>query len=205
MRARRVSPRWLAAAILLALLLIPAGVAARERTGRREATATLRDTHGVAVGQVRLEDRGGDRTRVRVRVRAWGLSPGYHGFHIHAVGVCDPTAVDPATGRVTPFFSAGGHHNPAATSHPGHGGDLPVLFADQRGRAAAEAVTDRFGVRELLAGDGSAVIVHALPDNYANIPTRYTSAQADVPGPDADTLKTGDSGGRVFCGVVKGS
>lgn len=197
MRARRMSPRWLAAAVLLALVLVPAGVAAGERMGRRQAT--LRDTHGVAVGQVRLEDRGGGRTRVRVR--AWGLSPGYHGFHIHAVGVCDPNAVDPATGRVTPFFSAGGHHNPAATSHPAHSGDLPVLLADQRGRAAAEAVTDRFGVRELLAGDGSAVIVHALPDNYAHIPARYTSAGA--PGPDADTLKTGDSGGRVVCGVVK--
>jgi superoxide dismutase, Cu-Zn family len=201
MRVRRMSPRWLAAAVLLALVLVPVGVAASERMGRREATATLRDTHGTVVGQVRLEDRGGGRTRVRVR--ASGLSPGFHGFHLHAVGVCDPNAVDPATGRVTPFFSAGGHHNPAATSHPAHGGDLPVLFADQRGRAAAEAVTDRFGVRGLLAGDGSAVIVHALPDNYANIPTRYRSAQAGTPGPDADTLKTGDSGARVVCGVVK--
>ena len=200
MQLRRPSPRWLPAAVLLALLLIPAGVAASERMGRREATATLRDVHGVTVGQVRLEDRGG---RTRVRVRAWGLSTGFHGFHLHAVGVCDPNAVDPATGRVTPFLSAGGHHNPAATSHPAHGGDLPVLFADQRGRAAAEVVTDRFGVRELLAGDGSAVIVHAAPDNYANIPTRYQSAQGGAPGPDADTLKTGDSGGRVVCGVVK--
>lgn len=121
MRVRRMSPRWLAAAVLLALVL----------------------------------------------VRAWGLSLGFHGFRIHAVGVCDPNAVDPATGQVTPFFSAGGHHNPAATSHPTHGGDLPVLLADQRGQAAAEAVTDRFGVRELLAGDGSAVIVHALPDNWS--------------------------------------
>jgi Cu-Zn family superoxide dismutase len=47
------------------------------------------------------------------------------------------------------------------------------------------------------------VIVHALPDNYANIPTRYRSAQAGAPGPDADTLKAGDSGGRVVCGVVR--
>jgi Cu-Zn family superoxide dismutase len=200
MQLRRPSPRWLAAAVLLALVLVPAGVAASERMGRREATATLRDVHGVTVGQVRLEDRDG---RTRVRVRAWGLSTGFHGFHLHAVGVCDPNAVDPATGRVTSFLTAGGHHDPAATSHPAHGGDLPVLFADQRGRAEAEAVTDRFGVRELLAGDGSAVIVHALPDNYANIPTRYQSAQGGAPGPDADTLKTGDSGGRVVCGVVK--
>jgi superoxide dismutase, Cu-Zn family len=201
MGVRRLSPRWLAIAFLLALVLVPAGVAAGTTMGRREATSTLRDTAGAVVGQVRLEGRGGGRTLVRLR--AWGLRPGFHGFHIHAVGACDPNAVDPATGLVTPFFSAGGHHNPAATSHPAHGGDLPVLFADQDGQAAAETLTDRFGVRELLDGDGSAVIVHALPDNDANIPARYQSELASAPGPDADTLRTGDSGGRVVCGVVK--
>jgi superoxide dismutase, Cu-Zn family len=201
MAGRRISPRWLAAAVLLALVLVPAGVAAQDRLGRREATATLRDTQGSVVGRVELEDRG--RGRTLVRARAWGLGPGFHGFHIHAVGICDPDAVDPATGKVTPFFTAGGHHNPAATSHPAHGGDLPVLYADQRGRAAAEAVTDRFSVRELLLADGSAVIVHAMADNYGNIPTRYLSSLSGQPGPDADTLRTGDSGGRVVCGVVK--
>ena len=50
---------------------------------------------------------------------------------------------------------------------------------------------------ELFDGDGSALIVHALPDNYANIPSRYAAA------PDAMTLSTGDAGGRLACGVIQ--
>ena len=59
-------------------------------------------------------------------------------------------------------------------------------------------VTDRFRFQDLLLGDGSAVVVHARPDNYANIPTdRYD------PDPDATTLATGDAGDRIACGVVR--
>jgi superoxide dismutase, Cu-Zn family len=47
--------------------------------------------------------------------------------------------------------------------------------------------------------EGTAVMVHAGPDNFANIPERYAPN-----GPDADTLKTGDSGDRIACGVVGG-
>jgi Cu-Zn family superoxide dismutase len=41
-------------------------------------------------------------------------------------------------------------------------------------------------------------MVHAGPDNFANIPERYAPA-----GPDEMTRSTGDSGGRIACGVVK--
>ena len=51
--------------------------------------------------------------------------------------------------------------------------------------------------------DGSAIMVHALPDNLANIPTRYQSATEGVLGPDSATLATGDAGGRVAGGVVQ--
>ena len=49
---------------------------------------------------------------------------------------------------------------------------------------------------QLRDADGSALIVHAGPDNFANIPPRYGT-------PDADTLATGDSGARAACGVVR--
>ena len=61
----------------------------------------------------------------------------------------------------------------------------------------------------LFDRDGSAVIVHAGRDNYANIPAttptgaeRYHSHTEDVFGPDSASLATGDAGARFACGVV---
>jgi superoxide dismutase, Cu-Zn family len=56
----------------------------------------------------------------------------------------------------------------------------------------------RHGLADPFGRHGSAIIVHAGPDNYANVPKdRYD------PDPDATTLATGDSDGRVACGVVE--
>ena len=65
------------------------------------------------------------------------------------------------------------------------------------GKAKAKFKTDRFRVADLFDADGSAVIIHANPDNYANIPTRYVAT------PDTATLATGDAGARIACGVVE--
>jgi len=47
---------------------------------------------------------------------------------------------------------------------------MPVLRVNADGTGQASCVTDRFKVADLLDGDGSAVILHAGPDNYNNIP-----------------------------------
>jgi superoxide dismutase, Cu-Zn family len=86
-----------------------------------------------------------------------------------------------------------------------HVGDLPSLFVDDDGRASMAFWTDvrhggparPFDTEDLLDKDGSAVMVHAGRDNFANIPTRYAPG-----GPDAMTRATGDAGGRVACAVV---
>lgn len=158
--------------------------------------AVIKDAKGRTVGSLRIEDEGGGKTRITVTSK--GLPPGYHGFHIHMKGVCDPRSTDPATG--SPFFSAGPHFDLASHSHPDHTGDLPDLLVDADGTGRATVVTDRFHPGQLLDRDGSAIIIHALPDNQANIPKRY-SAQGKS-GPDAESLKAGDSGGRIACGVI---
>ena len=79
---------------------------------------------------------------------------------------------------------------------------MPSLLVLDDGTAQLQFATDRFTLAELLEGDGSAIIVHALPDNFANVPTRYQSTTEGVFGPDSATLATGDAGGRVACGVV---
>ncbi|HUS60627.1 MAG TPA: superoxide dismutase family protein, partial [Acidimicrobiales bacterium] len=100
------------------------------------------------------------------------------------------------------FGSANGHFNPAGADHGDHAGDLPPLTATGSGVARASFRTTRFAVDDLLDADGSALVVHAGRDNFANIPAaRYNAG--GVPGPDATTKATGDSGSRVLCGAVE--
>jgi len=79
---------------------------------------------------------------------------------------------------------------------------MPSMLVTSDGRAFASFATDRFTLADLRAGDGSAVMVHADEDNFANIPdARYDSATGGLV-PDAMTLLTGDAGARAACGVI---
>jgi Cu-Zn family superoxide dismutase len=134
------------------------------------------------------------------------LPAGFHGFHIHEFGQCEPDASD------GPFTSAGGHYNPGGTNHGGyddqshghtipHAGDMPSVLVGADGRAQLSFVTDMFTVAELRDVNGSAVMVHENADNFANIPDdRYSTTEG--PGPDSTTKKTGDAGNRIACGVI---
>jgi superoxide dismutase, Cu-Zn family len=167
----------------------------REDRGRRGrfATATLRNAAGERIGNVFFKQRGRDGTVV-VFGRARDLPAGFHGFHVHGVGRCDPPG----------FTTAGGHYNPEESTHRDHAGDMPSLLINSDGEGFVGFATDRFTISELLAGDSSAVIVHAAADNFANIPNRYRSPGSPPQGgPDAETLATGDAGSRLACGVVR--
>jgi superoxide dismutase, Cu-Zn family len=163
----------------------------RGRSGRF-ATATLRDAAGERVGTVFFKQRGRDGT-VLVFGRARDLPAGFHGFHVHTTGLCDAPG----------FTTAGGHYNPEGSTHRDHAGDMPSLLINSDGEGYIGFATDRFTISELVADDGSAVIVHAAADNFANIPDRYRSpASPPQGGPDPETLATGDAGSRLACGVV---
>jgi Cu-Zn family superoxide dismutase len=107
--------------------------------------------------------------------------------------VCDPAGAKP-------FASAGGHFNPTGSAEGMQAGAFPVLLAGANGRAAAEFLDGNFTVRDLFGPSGATVVIHALADNYANVPDRY--AAGGVTGPDMETRMTGDGGTRVACGVV---
>jgi Cu-Zn family superoxide dismutase len=189
-RNRRLLGVGAALALLLAMTL--GGTSATAHGDKEGARAVVRDRNGQRVAAVTLFTTGPGKVTVHVRARR--LPPGFHGFHVHAVGVCDP-----ATG----FTSAGGHFNPTGAPHGDHAGDLPLLLVNADGTAQATVVTDRFTIDQLLDADGSAMVVHAAADNYANIPTRYHSHDANVYGPDPVTLSAGDSGDRIACGRVR--
>lgn len=193
---------------LLGLLaIVTAGVALTVSTPAAGADrplvyASLKDAAGESVGKVIFKGRDGVVTRVEVQIRA-AAAPGlgdFHGFHVHTTGVCTPT---PSGSTNVPFGSAGGHWNPTAAGHGAHTGDLPSILLRANGQAHQEFDTDRFSVGALLDADGSAVILHAGRDNFANIPAVYSSGEPPVAGPNAATLGTGDAGGRYACGVVR--
>jgi Cu-Zn family superoxide dismutase len=177
----------------------------KKRAAATSAVAALKDVQGRRVGSVRFTP--ASRGRVLVTVRLTRLAPGFHGIHVHESGVCDAAAKD-AAGATVPFFSAGGHLKTEDSQvHGQHAADMPPALVTGDGRAYARFFTDRIRVRSLLGGDGTAVIVHGLADNLANVPARYHSHTPDAGsttfGPDEATLATGDSGGRVACGIVR--
>jgi Cu-Zn family superoxide dismutase len=157
-------------------------------SSKNHVKVELHDAVGAEIGFVKLSKQG---DKVIVRSEVSGLTPGFHGFHVHAVGECVP-----------PFTSAGGHYNPGGVGHGSHAGDMPSLLVLDDGTAEAQFATDRFAIGDLFDADGSAIIVHAGADNFANIPTRYQSTTEGVFGPDSATLATGDAGARAACGVV---
>ncbi len=145
-----------------------------------QATAELKTASGQSVGSAAFYE---EKDGIRIVVKATGLPPGAHGFHIHAVAKCDPPD----------FASAGGHFNPTGKSHglqnPAgpHAGDLPNLVIGADGKGTLEYTS-----RLISVGSGSnavavaSVVIHAGPD-------------------DGRTDPAGNSGARIACSVVQKS
>jgi Cu-Zn family superoxide dismutase len=168
------------------------------------ASATLATADGLEIGTVEFTTEDG-HTDVRVVLEGAPGVDAFHGFHIHANdddsetpgngGGCVATS-DPATS----FLSADGHYNPTDETHSHHAGDMPVVYVNADGSVETQFTLDGIDAGEL---DGRVVILHANPDNFANIPlgaeaTQYTAgAEAE-----AATAKTGNAGPRLACGVI---
>ena len=155
-----------------------------------QAKAEVKDAEGKTLGTVNFS---AEENSVLIEAALEGLEPGYHGFHVHENASCEADA------KEGPFTTAGGHFNPTEEKHSKHAGDMLPLFAKEDGTAKYTATLDNMTV-EQLKQEKLSVIVHANPDNFANIPDHY---EADgEKGPNEDTLKTGDAGDRQACGIV---
>jgi Cu-Zn family superoxide dismutase len=164
-----------------AVALMLAGCATTsEDKGPLSGEATIKDKDGKQVGQATLIQ---TPEGVRIAVSGFRLPPGVHGLHIHAVGVCQPPE----------FTSAGAHFNPAGKKHGlqatdgPHAGDLPNLTANNIGEGGVDVVNKHVtlgpGANSLLGENGTAIVIHAAAD-------------------DNKTDPTGNSGGRIACGVI---
>ncbi|TLG13899.1 superoxide dismutase family protein [Nocardia cyriacigeorgica] len=169
--------------------------------GQSEAPAAggtkveLKDAAGTTVGTADITEAG---SFLKISIEARGLRPGFHGLHIHQFGKCEPKSVPPTGGPAGDFLSAGGHLQVgAANSHPASG-DLTSLQVREDGNATLVTTTDKVSMSDIR---GKALMIHAGPDNFGNIPSRYSHPGGT--GPDEATLATGDAGGRVACGVIQ--
>ncbi len=176
-------------AVLVGATVVALALAGSPAQGSGGASAVLKDTAGQVAGHVRIAVAGRNRVTVQaILTRASVLTPGFHGFHIHTTGSCVPPS----------FTSAGGHlGSTEGQVHDDHAGDMPSLLVKADGSALLVFETDRALLDRILDADGAAVVVHAGPDNFANIPERYGVV------PDAITLATGDSGARALCGELR--
>jgi Cu-Zn family superoxide dismutase len=107
-----------------------------------------------------------------------GLPPGTHGFHVHAMAMCNHDGM-----------AAGGHLDPKKTNqhrgpynNQGHLGDLPALMVDANGRATVPVLAPRL---KLASIKNKALMIHAGGDNYSDAPE-----------------KLGGGGARLACGII---
>ncbi len=169
-------------------------------------TAVINGPDGSQVAAATIEFRDSDAfATVTVQSTSPGvLTPGMHGLHIHDVGRCETNSVAPNGGAPADFLSAGGHLKGGGEGgHPNHAGDLASLQVRGDGTALLVTTTNAFDRADLVEGDGTAIIIHAGPDNFANIPADRYQQSNGAPPPDESTLATGDAGKRVACGVLR--
>jgi Cu-Zn family superoxide dismutase len=169
--------------------------------GTMRLSTQLKTADGTPLANATFDFANGYATITVETIATHILTPGFHGMHVHAVGKCEPNSVAPAGGPPGDFLSAGGHYQaPGHTGMPASG-NLTSLEVRSDGAAKLVTTTDWFTAQDLLAGQGTTLIIHLDADNFGNIPPRYTQKNG-TPGPDQETMATGDAGKRVACGVI---
>lgn len=143
----------------------------------------MKNNAGDSIGHAMIADAPNG---VLMLIEVRNLTPGWHGMHFHEKADCSKSD----------FTSAGGHVHDKATMVHGllnpdanEAGDLPNLYVAQDGTAHAEIFTTYVSLKasgklQLADADGSALVIHASPDDHMTQPI-------------------GGAGARIACGVIK--
>lgn len=166
---------------ILSSFALGAAVAA-PLSAAEQAQARMMNAKGELLGVVELTQTANG---VLLKGQLKPLPKGEHAFHVHAVGKCDAAAG---------FSSAGGHFalerkhgfKMLGGAHPG---DMVNLHVPDNESLSLEtfnhAITLVRGVEtSIMDADGSALVIHAGPDDYESQPA-------------------GNSGDRIACGVIE--
>uniref|UniRef100_UPI00358F9CF7 superoxide dismutase [Cu-Zn]-like n=1 Tax=Myxine glutinosa TaxID=7769 RepID=UPI00358F9CF7 len=149
----------------------------------RRAVCVLRGDSDVT-GNIYMVQDDAEGSAVELSGEVKHLAPGKHGFHVHQFG-------DNTNGCV----SAGPHFNPCGCKHGGptdpvrHVGDLGNIEADCAGIAQVKISDKMVSLTGPNSVIGRTLVVHASPDDLGK-------------GDNDESLKTGNAGARLACGVI---
>ena len=128
------------------------------------------------------EDRKNNLTKIKVNIN--GLKPGKHGFHIHRSGDLRESCK-----------SLCSHYNPKNKNHGGindkdrHVGDLGNIKADKNGVVSITIKDKLVKLRGKYSVIGRSIVIHDKEDDLGK-------------GGNSESLKTGNAGKRIACGVI---
>jgi Cu-Zn family superoxide dismutase len=160
---------------------LPLALGACNTTGEPAGgpTFALINSAGQSIGSVRMWETPGG---VTFRIGAAGLPHGIHAIHVHTTGRCDPPGFESAGPHWNPTGAKHGSNNPAGP----HRGDLPNVNVAANGVLQEAVSLPGASFASLLDADGSALVLHAAPDDYVTDPS-------------------GNSGARIACAVISNS
>ncbi len=166
------------AAAALSILIAASGVAAGSAQAEMVSVA-LKTAAGADAGSITLTE---GPTGVLLHVEAKGLTPGWHAMHFHEKGDCTDPKLANAGAHIN-MKDHGRQHGLLANGGPDYG-DLPNLYVAADGTGMAEAFSTLVSLKgiggrpALLDNDGSALIIHASPDDYTTQPIGSAGARA---------------------------
>lgn len=174
--------------MLIGLILLMTGCSKQDMvipvSGEIEHTlaTSIVNSDGKGIGTAELTE---TKKGVKIRLILRGLDPGKKAIHFHEIGKCDAPKFTTAEAHFNPSVKEHGFNNPKGH----HAGDLPNLEILKDGTVDVEILTSNVTLEKgkknsLLDEDGSALVIHAGPDDYVTDPS-------------------GNSGDRIACGIIE--